>query len=116
MVDQVSRHNSQIEPLPEFRARHLARQDVYQLDAAAVAAQEVVDKIADDEVRAARAAVDDAAGEDGRGAVPLDVHGTAAMAFEAAYLGPAGRAARFLFLDDLERVSAEPGIVGDGIA
>src|SRR5579872_234693 len=82
----------------------LSRQDVYQLDAAAVAAQEIVDKIADDEVRAAGAAVDDAAGEDRGGAVPLDVHRTAAMAFQASHLGPARRAAGFLFLDNLETV------------
>ena len=93
-----------------------AGQDVYELDAAAVAAQEIVDEIADDQVRASRAAVDDAAGEDRRRAVPLDVHGAAAMAFQASDFGPAGGAAGFLFLDDLEPMFRQPGIVGDGVA
>jgi len=73
--------------------------------------QQVVDEIADDQIRLARAFVHDATGKDpGRG-IPLEIDGAAAPFRAASQLGPARETAGLPFQQDLEVPGVELRIV-----
>src|SRR5439155_11071040 len=76
----------------------------------------IIHEVADDQVRPSGAAIDNPTGQYAGGAVPLHVHGAAAIAFRGPHFGPPRRSSRFLFLNNGELMPDQAPVVGDRLA
>ena len=94
----------------------LPGKDADELDAAVMSPQQIIDEIADDQIRFSATLVDDAARQNPGCAVPLDIDRPLASGGPAPKLRPARKAPGFALQQDLEPMDVESPVVRDGVA